>query len=106
MNTCRLIITQKGSIAHYRGLLLQSWGDISRDFISLTFACHELGLCGSVPRGLLMLFDDDDCDISAMAAAGLDYLCSLLTRHAAPGYEFTAWIIQGRKVWGWFPREG
>jgi hypothetical protein len=106
MNAAHFVITTKPGKVSFRGAFLPSLGAPRSDLIALRFSSRALRLISNHyflrlgSRLNELSFDDGD------AIRSLDELCSFLDTWAAPGYEFTAWIIQGRKVWGWFPREG
>jgi hypothetical protein len=106
MNAPHFTITQKAGVTYYRGSFCLSNDNAMADFLDISCDAFNLHL---IPvtfwdnwKQLIRILNPDSPDY----VFGLDLLCGLLSVYAAPGCEFTAWIIQGRKVWGWFPREG
>lgn len=106
MKTTTLIIFRKGSYETFRGVLFAGRGTLLLDYWHICDLALELGFLNALQRSLMLRLLSHSFDIPGGCERALDTLCTYMTVHAAPGYEFTAWIIQGRKFWGWFPREG
>lgn len=106
MSGTHFVMTIKPDNVYFKGPFLQSRGNREADFFALRIESYGLRL---LP---VRLFNSLGCrsgelHVSESTWRSLERaLWSQLNTWAAPGYEFTAWIIEGRKVWGWFPREG
>lgn len=106
MNTTHFIATETQGHRFFRGALFPASDSPLSDFFRMVECSLDLGLLSLTVLNTVCTLCVTAPNLGGGTYNALDRLCSLLSDYAAPGYEFTAWIIQGRKVWGWFPREG
>ena len=106
MTAAHFTIKQTPLNTFYKGMLFAGKGSLLLDYSHICQLALDMGFFNALQRSLMIRLLADSWAVPGGCERALDTLCGYLTVYAAPGYEFTAWIIQGRKVWGWFPREG
>ena len=106
MNTTHFSETHAQGHRFFRGALFAASDSLLSDFFRIADYSLDLGLLSLTTLNPVCRLCVTAPNLDGVTHNALDNLCSLLSDYAAPGYEFTAWIIEGRKVWGWFPREG
>jgi len=106
MKQAHFLITTTTTRVTYRGLFMIPCGDAQADFWSLKYHASQARL---IPVKLLHYLGNRYADYGHEPAE-LDKLQRLLwaalQAWSPPGFEFTAWFLNGRTVWGWFPRTG
>jgi len=81
-------------------------GALLTDILTITRHAILMGIMTADQAYLIRVQSVGRCGFLSDTVLALDTLCSILSEFAAPGYEFTAWIIDGSRFWGWFPRTG
>ena len=105
-HTAHLVIMQEAGQRTYKGALYADQNSLLDAVYSVINAAVDLDLMNHEQARFIWraLWRPPRHQPSIHAA--LARITHILNQHAAPGYEFTAWIIDGSRFWGWFPCTG
>ena len=91
---------------YYQGVLMPAGAALLTDILAITRHAILMGIMTTDQAFRVRVHAVGRYGFLSNMDIAVNTLCSILSECAAPGYEFTAWIIDGSRFWGWFPRTG